>query len=395
MSDRSADVVVVGGGVNGASIAMHLARMGAGKVALVEKGHLAGGASGRSGAMVREHYLLPTLVRMASEASHIFHNFSEVIGGDARFQETGRVLLFPESHRNAVEANVAMNRELGVNIHTLTPSELSELLPEASMEDVAIGVYEPESGYADPVATTYAYADQARQHGADIFTETPVLSLEVMGGRVAGVRTARGTIEADAVVVATGPWCNQLAAPMGEILPVTPIRVQMVHLRKPPSMESLSANVIDYTTGAYFRVDGGPNTLVGGEAWDDLNEVANPDAFGLNADHDTITRFWDRAKYRFPDFSAGICRGGYGSLYDMTPDGNPILDRSRAVDGLYWAVGFSGHGFKLSPVVGRMVAELVMHGECGDHPVHEFRASRFAEGDTLDPEHPYEGRRHQ
>ncbi len=395
MADRSADVVVVGGGVNGTSIAMHLARMGAGRVALVEKGHLAGGASGRSGAMVREHYLHPTLVRMANEASRIFHSFSDAIGGDARFQQTGRVLLFPEKDRAAVEANVAMNRELGVNIKTLTASGVVDLLPGVNTDDIAIGVYEPESGYADPVATTYAYAERAGNDGAEILTGTAVLGLETTGGRVTGARTTEGLIEADAVVVATGPWCNQLAAPVGQILPVTPVRVQMVHLRRPPGLESLNTNVIDYTTGAYFRVDSGYNTLIGGEALDDLNEVANPDSFGLNADHDTITRFWDRAKLRFPDFSAATCRGGYGSLYDMTPDGNPILDRSQTVDGLYWAVGFSGHGFKLSPVVGRMVAELVMHGECSDHPVHEFRASRFSEGDTLDAEHPYEGRRHQ
>ena len=393
---RSADAIVIGGGVNGASAAMHLARMGAGRVALVEKGHLAGGASGRSGAMVREHYLHPVLVKMAMEASEIFHNFADAIGGDARFSQTGRVLTFPEMHRAAVEANFAMNRELGVNIHALTPRDLSELVPGMNVDDISIGLHEPESGYADPVATTCAFADAARRHGAEIFAETSVVSILTEGGRVRGVQTADGVIEADAVIAAVGPWTNALAAPLGEPLPITPIRVQMVHLRRPPALESLNVNVIDYTTGAYFRVDAGFGTLVGGEAWDDLTEIANPDAFALNADHDALTKFWDRAQLRFPAFAAAICRGGYGSLYDMTPDGNPILDRSRVVDGLYWATGFSGHGFKLSPVVGRMVAELVMGGGgVSDNPVHAFRSTRFAEGEPLDAEHPYEGRRHQ
>ena len=142
-------------------------------------------------------------------------------------------------------------------------------------------------------------------------------------------------------------------------------------------------------------MDAGHGTLVGGEDWDDLSEVVNPDAFGLNADHDTITRFWDRARLRFPDFHAATQRGGYGSLYDMTPDGNPILDKSPNVEGLYWATGFSGHGFKLSPVVGRMVAEFVLHGQSSDHPIHQFRASRFDKGDPLDADHPYQARRHQ
>ena len=395
MPQRSADAVVIGGGVNGTSVAMNLARMGAGRVALLERGHLAGGASGRSGAMVREHYLHPALVEMAMEASAVFHNFQDAVGGDARFSQTGRVLTFPAMHREAVEANYAMNRELGVNIQALTPGELSALVPAMNVEDVDIALYEPESGYADPVATTYAYADAARRHGAEILTETPVISILADGGRVRGVRTADGVIETNTVVAAVGPWTNALAIPLGEPLPIAPTRVQMVHLRRPPALESLGVNVIDYTTGAYFRVDAGFGTLVGGEAWDDLNETVNPDAFGLNADHDVIAKFWERAKLRFPDFAAATCRGGYGSLYDMTPDGNPILDRSRAADGLYWATGFSGHGFKLSPVIGRMVAELVMSGDNADPRIRLFRASRFEEGEPLDAEHPYEGRRHQ
>ena len=395
MSNETADVVVIGGGVTGASAAMHLARMGAGRVILVEKGHLASGASGRSGAMVREHYLHPTLVRMAMEAREIFANFGDAIGGDARFTKTGRLLLFPEEHRAAAEANAAMNRELGVDIHTLTPSEVAGITPGTRTDDLALALYEPNAGHADPVATTYAYAEEAERNGARILTQTAVSGLRTAGGRVTGVVTNRGVIETSAAVVAAGPWVNQLAAPLGEPLPVTPIRVQMVNLRRPPSLESLTTIVIDYATGAYFRVDSGPNTLVGGEAWDDLNEVANPDAFGLNADHDTITRFWDRAKLRFPDFEAATCRGGYGSLYDMTPDGNPILDASRNVEGLYWATGFSGHGFKLSPVTGAMMAELVLHGEARNHPISEFRAARFEEGDLLEGAHPYEGRRHQ
>ena len=395
MASKSADVVVIGGGVNGTSIAMHLSRMGAGKAMLLEKGHLAGGASGRSGAMVREHYLHPTLVKMAMEASVIFHNFEDAIGGDARFIETGRALFFGERDENAARANVEMNRELGVNIHTLAPADIAEIAPQANLDGIVLGVYEPTSGYADPMATTYAYADRARDYGAEIVTGCAVTGIRVQGGRVVGVDTEDGHVETDAVIAATGPWVNQLAMPLGEHLPITPIRVQMVHLRRPPSLEGLTTNIIDYTTGAYFRVDAGYGTLVGGEDSDDLTEVVNPDAFGLNADHNTITKFWERAKLRFPGFNAATQRGGYGSLYDMTPDGNPILDKSASIAGLYWAVGFSGHGFKLSPVVGRMVAELVLRGESADHPIHDFRASRFAEGDLLEAEHPYEGRRHQ
>jgi sarcosine oxidase subunit beta len=394
MTNLTADVVVVGGGAIGTSIAMHLALMDSGRVVLVEQGHLAGGASGLSGAMVREHYLHPVLVSMAMESRSIFHNFADVVGGDARFRQTGRLLLFPQHDELAVRANVAMNRDLGVNIETLAPSELARIVPNMSIDGVAVGAYEPESGYADPVATTYAYARRARDHGAEILTQTSATGLAASSGRVTGVETDRGLIATPAVVVATGPWCNRLAASVGESLPVTPIRVQMVSFRRPPMLETLTATVIDHATGAYFRADSDYRTLVGGEAPEDLGEVADPDSYDPSADQDMIASLWDRARQRFPDFAAAVCRGGYGALYDMTPDGNPILDRSRTVEGLFWAAGFSGHGFKLSPVIGRMVAELVLHGESRGHPVSRFSADRFASGEPLEAERPYHAAGH-
>ena len=258
MTARRADVVVVGGGVNGASIAMHLARMGAGRVLLLEKGHLASGASGRSGAMVRLHYLHPTLVRMAMEASEVFHNFDDAVGGDARFVQTGRLLLFPEHDADAARANVAMNREVGANIRIISLADAAELAPGLSLDGVALAAYEPDAGHADPLATTYAFADRARDLGAEIVTGCAVRRIVTTGGRVTGVETDEGLVETDAVVAVTGPWVNQLAAPLGEPLPVTPVRVQMVTLRRPPSLESLSAIIMDHTTGTYLRVNAAP-----------------------------------------------------------------------------------------------------------------------------------------
>ena len=131
-------------------------------------------------------------------------------------------------------------------------------------------------------------------------------------------------------------------------------------------------------------------SLLGGEAPDDLREAVDPDTCDQSAGHDTITDLWARATRRIPAFAAATPLGGYGAMYDMTPDGNPILDRSETVaSGLYWAVGFSGHGFKLSPVVGRMMAELVLHGASANHPIEAFRASRFGEGNSLEAAHSY------
>ena len=169
----------------------------------------------------------------------------------------------------------------------------------------------------------------------------------------------------------------------------------MVHLRRPPKLEKLEHIIIDHTCGAYYRTDGTPNTLVGGEAPEDMSEIVNPDTFSLNADHDFITRFWNRAINRFPDFADAICRGGYGSLYDMTPDGNPILDESPNIAGLYNVAGFSGHGFKLSPITGEMVADLVTGQSKSPHDHNFFRSSRFVENSLITPARPYSGRAHQ
>ncbi len=395
MANRTADIVVVGGGVIGTSAALHLALMGAGKVLLVERGHLAGGASGLSGAMVREHYLHPVLVRMAMESRTIFENFAEVIGGDPGYQQTGRLLLFPPHDAPAVHANVAMNRDLGVNIETLAPSDATRIVPQLDTDGIAVCAYEPDAGYADPVATTYAYAQRARDLGVDVLTQTPVTGLVASGGRITAVETTTGRIDTGAVVVAAGSRTNRIVGPIAEQLPIVAARVQMAHFGRPPALDSLRTIVIDRATGAYFREDAGRGTLVGAEGPGDLAEFDDPDDIPLNADHDVLDSLWRRAALRIPDFAAATCRGGYSAHYDMTPDANPILDQSPTVVGLFWAAGFSGHGFKLSPVIGRMVAELALHGECRDHPVERFRLSRFAQGEPLLAEHPYRDTSHQ
>lgn len=211
MTQMTADAVVIGGGVIGTSIAMHLALRGAGRVILLERGHLAGGASGLSGAMVREHYLHPVLVRMAMESSAVFQNFADAVGGDAGFRRTGRLLLFPEHDSAAVRANVEMNRNLGVNIDILSPPEAVDMIPNLDPTGIDICAYEPEAGYADPVATTYAYANRARAHGAQIITETTVTGLTVSRGRITGVETASGAVATPTVVVAPGSLTNRLA----------------------------------------------------------------------------------------------------------------------------------------------------------------------------------------
>ena len=163
MEPTNTDILIIGGGVNGTSIAMALAGRNPGKITLIEKGGLATGATGRSGAMVREHYLNVELVRMASDAKKFFEEWPKEMGYDLKFQTTGRILLFNESDAGAAIANGEMNRTEGVNIETLNPNTTKEIIPLANLDDVKVSLYEPEAGYADPVATTYAFAKEAKK----------------------------------------------------------------------------------------------------------------------------------------------------------------------------------------------------------------------------------------
>lgn len=390
-----ADITVIGGGVNGTSIAMHLASRNLGDIALFEKNGLGSGATGRSGAMIREHYLTPELVNMASDAKRFFETWPQENGYDLNFKQTGRVLLFGEPDSEAAVKNAAMNRQQGVNIETLDTKSTAEILPDAFLGDIAVALYEPEAGYADSLKTTYAFANEARREGATIHAFTPIEKILTKSGKVSGVKTKYGIFETNLVVNVTGPWINKLLSPLGETLPITPIRVQMVHLRRPPSLEQFEKIVVDHTCGAYYRTDGTPFTLVGGEAEEDLQEIVNPDSFGLNADHDFITRYWERASKRVPDFNQASCRGGYGSLYDMTPDANPIIDRSTTISGLINVAGFSGHGFKLSPIIGELVADLIADDRKSNHDYKFFQASRFEDNSQIEATHPYGRRSHQ
>ena len=393
--NKNYDFLIIGGGVNGTSIAMHLSEMGIGSVALLEKKGLATGATGRSGAMIREHYLTPELVRMSSKARSFFEQWPADYGYEINFHKTGRILLFGENDANSARKNADMNRMEGVSIETLDTKAVSKMIPDAVLEDIELALFEPEAGYADPVATTYAFASEAIKNGADIYTDCEVTGIMTRGDRVTGVSSNKGIFETAVVINVTGPWANILLAPLGEKLPIEPTRVQMVHLRRPPSLVKFEHIVIDHTCGAYYRNDGSPNTLIGGEAPEDMMEIADPNNFGLNADHMFIERYWSRITRRVPEFRNAICRGGYGSLYDMTPDGNPIIDRSPNTRNLYNVAGFSGHGFKLSPVIGSLVSKLVNSDDISDDYLTMFREDRFITGNEIIPEFPYGNRAHQ
>jgi sarcosine oxidase subunit beta len=388
---RTADVVVVGGGVHGASVAYHLARRRAGRVVLVERKFLASGPTGRSSALVRRFYAMDFLTRTGNTSAQLFQRWAEAIGGgDPGFRQVGILWLAPPDRAANLRDNVRRARAQGVRIDLLTPEELKALVPAMAVDDVAVAAHEPESGYADASSTTNALAARARELGATIVQHVPVGAVLVSGGRVTGVRTAEGEIHAPAVVVCAGLWAPGLLAPLGIEVPVAPKRHQMCFFRRPPGFDG-HPGMIDRPSGTYMRPETGNLTIQGLSTY---QEVVDPDQYNEGADPEEVMRNAELIAHRFPVMEHGLSMGGYSGVYDVTPDHEPVLGPIPELQGLYADFGWSGHGFKHSPAIGDIMAEVVLDGRAAGWDLTPFRWSRFRDGDLLppasatDPPHP-------
>ncbi len=351
-------VVVVGAGVVGCSLAMHLARAGA-AVEVIDKGEVCAGMSARSGALVRMHYSFPPEAALALASLRYFQNWSDMVGGECGFTRTGFATIVDERNVPALRANVAMLRGLGVDTDLISPGDLHRLDPNVSLENVAMAAFEPHSGYADPVATTHSLADAARRAGARFHLGTPVTSVRMRAARAIGVMDAAGRFhEADAVCLVTGPWTAPLLAPLGAKIPITPERAQIAFFQRDPRIRHLI--YIDTISGSYFRPHEANLTLagIGGSHLDD----ADPDRFRETNDPEFVENVRRRLGTRIPALAAAPYARGHAGIYDVTPDQRPILDEVPGLDGLYVAAGFSGTGFKTSPAVGAAMSSLILNG---------------------------------
>ena len=379
---RTADVVVVGGGVHGASVAYHLARRRAGRVVLVERKFLASGPTGRSSALVRRFYAMDFLTRTGNASAQRFQRWADDVGGgDPGFRQVGILWLAAEDRAANLRENVRRARGLGVKVDLLTPGELKALVPSINADDLAVAAYEPESGYADAASTTNALAASARELGAAIVQHLPVEALLVAGNRVTGVRTAGGDIQAPTVVVCAGLWAPGLLAPLGITVPIAPTRHQMCFFRCPPGFET-HPGIIDRPSGTYMRPETGNLTIVGLSAY---REVVDPDQYNEGADAQEVMRNAELIANRFPVMEHGLSMGGYSGVYDVTPDHEPVLGPIPEYHGLHADFGWSGHGFKHSPAIGDIMAESVLEGGAAGWDLKPFRWSRFRDGDLLPP----------
>jgi sarcosine oxidase, subunit beta len=372
--ERTAEIVIVGGGVIGASAAHHLAERGA-DVLLLERGAICSGETSRSGGFIQTHWDRRSEVRMIAKSREVFQQFRERVGGDCGWVQNGYLHVTGPKREAAVRATHEMLLAEGLESHWLDPAALKALQPLLNVDDLVGGAYEPSSGWANPVATTRSLADSARRRGARIREGVRVLAIDHAGGRVTGVGTSDGAISCRAVIVAAGPWTPALHVDRERPLPIQLERGQACYLDRPEGLPEREIGFYDEVTGLYTHPDGDTNLV--GIDWP-FEQVADPEHHARELDPEYLRGARWRLAHRFPRLRTSRLVRGVVGLYDFTPDGQPIVDGPLGLDGYYVAAGFSGIGFKSAPATGLAIAELVLDGRASSVDIAHLRLSRFA-----------------
>ncbi len=382
----TADVVIIGGGANGTSTAFHLASLGARGIRLIERRHLAAGATGKSGSLVRMHYTNETESRLAFESLKVFRDFGTVVGGDCGFEAPGFLQIVGRGYEEALRRNVERQRRIGIDTRVVPLQEIRELIPGCRVDDIGGAAWEPGSGYADPNATTFAFAEAARRRGVTIETGCEATRIVTDHGRVVAVETTRGRIDTPVAVLVPGAWAQRLLAPLGLDFGLRPHRVQISIFRWPPGLDRRHAVIIDAIHKAWLRPEGESSTLIGVE----LGVAhADPEAYSEGVDEDYVALCREKLSARLPVFADATMRGGWAGMIMMSPDGRPIIDQIPSVGGLYVMLGDSGTSFKTSPAIGKCLAEWILYGKPRTADLAPFRSTRFAEGQPWVDEDSY------
>jgi len=383
---KTADVVILGAGVMGTSIAFHLAKRKAGKIVVVDKDHVGRGGSGRSSALVRFHYSFPAEVELALISLRMFQNWQEVVGGPGDFRKTGFVRIVHPNETARLKHNVEMQRGLGAAVELIDNHQLRELEPDWKVDDVELAAYEPGSGYGDGAGVAGDFLSAARDMGTIYLSRTQATALHVRDDRVRGVVTDQGAISSPIVIAATGPWTRPLLQPAGYEVPIECEYHQVAILRNTPGMKGGGRACIDSVTATYFRSDAHDKFLVGDFYG---KRPVDPDNFPQRASDEWLEEIIERACRRVPKLEQAEVMGGVTGVYDMTPDSRPLLGEIPGIRGLFVCAGFSGMGFKISPAIGLVMSELVLDGKARSVDIGPFRPSRFAENAPIRAEYEY------
>ncbi len=381
---NTADVIIIGAGVQGASLAFHLAQRGV-KALVLEKKFIAAGATGRSSGLVRMHYDVQQDTELAWVSFQYFRNWKEMVGGECGFTRTGFVQLVSAADTEVLKANVAAHKQLGVPELLIDADDLKCLAPSFATGDVEIAAYEPESGYAMPSDTASALLNAARDKGARLLQDCAVTGIMTSGSRVSGAQTAQGEFSAPIVVNAAGPWAGKINEMAGLDLPFDTWRHETMYVVRPSQVGPSHPTVIDFPNEMYFRPEGSL-TLVGLE--DGNPEGESPETDTEHARPGFVDRAIDRICRRIPAMENGALHSAHGGYDGITPDEHPMLG-AAGPEGFYLDCGFSGTGFKTAPAVGLCMSELILDGRARTVDISIYSPHRFAQGKRVAAAHPY------
>ena len=385
------DVIVIGAGVSGASVGYQLARHSDLRVAVVDARPPVGGISGRTFGQIRQHYSNELMVRMALRGFHCIGNWSTEVGyGDPGYVRLGYMLLVTGNQIDGLRRNVELGKRLGVDTRFVGPDEIAAIEPLVNADGLAGGAYEPDGGYIDVTKMVLSWLGAAVTLGADVLTPLAVQEILTDDGAVTGVATDRGRITAPVVVVATGAWAPDLLDPLGVHLPIERRRLDMATLEQEPGARALQACITDGNSNLVIRPDMG-RQIIAVAYPPEMPEVDDPLADAPpDAHHEHSVRLGKALTERLPALTVSGIVSTTSGAYDITPDYHPILgwaEELADVAGLYLAVGLSGHGLKLSPCIGEVVAADVLGVEqVGSAPridAGALRPSRFTDGELM------------
>jgi len=375
---KSADVVIVGAGIMGVSTAYHLARRRAGRIVVVERDDVCAGSTALASGGIRHQYANRIGVELTCRVIETFERFEAEFGVDPRFRQHGYLILVTtEAERIQAEKIVALQRSLGVQVDLLSSEETQRRFPYLHTDDLRGATYSPRDGYADPYLVTTAMAGRARELGVEIRTGSEVLDVRRSGGRVEGVTTSAGSLDAPVVVLAAGAWTGEVARMAGIDVPVKPLR-RSKFITAPFPFERIpeaTPFVIDTHQGISLRREGA-GLLLG------IGRRDEGPSFRAEPDWTLREPLVERAVHRAPALADAALMRAWAGLYEMTPDQTGIVSAVGDTLGLYVIAGFSGHGFMHGPIAGRLMAELIADGRASTIDIAPLSLDRFARGET-------------
>ena len=373
---EQADVVVVGAGIMGASTAYHLARRRAGRVVVVERDGICAGSTALASGGIRHQYANRIGVELTLNVIDTFERFEDEFGVDPQFRQHGYLILVStQAELDQASRNVALQRSLGVQVTLLAPEEVERRFPYLRTDDLLGGTYSPRDGYADPYLVTTAIAARARDLGVEFRPSCEVVGVRRSSGRVQGVTTAAGAIDAPVVVLAAGAWTGLVGRLAGVEVPVSPLR-RSKFITAPFPLERIPATtpfVIDPHQGISLRREGA-GLLLG------IGRRDEAPSFRTEPDWTLTDQLIERAVRRAPALADASLMRGWAGLYEMTPDQTGIVSAVPDVPGLHVIAGFSGHGFMHGPIAGRLMAELILDGRATTLDIAPLALERFARG---------------